>query len=447
MAQRSSGSTIDTSRYIDYSIVNPGKLSIDRQFDVCQRCHLQGNAVLKPGKSFFDFRPGMKLSDYMSTFLPRYENADDEFIMASHADRLKQSQCFIQSYKADTAKNALRPYKNALTCVTCHNPHVTVRKTGDEVFNAACKNCHSGPTKKECSDELSLRNKVSDNCVSCHMPRSGAIDIPHVSVHDHYIRKPMKKSEIEAVKKFIGLQSINEKHPDNLTMATAYLQQYDKFEYNPVFLDSAAKYLDDRSVSAIQTNLHQLIHLQFIRTNYAGILSYVTKLGKENVLNNLLIHVSWTNDDAWALYRIGESYFNTGDVANAYLFYKKADELAPFNPEYKNKLGVSLLAQQRIPEALTVLQLAVNEDPKYVQAINNLGYANLLAGQVDKAGQLYQRALALDPDYELLLLNMAGLDIYNKKYVAAKEKLEKILKKNPKNAQAAAALEQLKAMQ
>jgi len=73
--QRSTGAKIDTSKYIDYSIVNPGKLPIDRQFDVCQRCHLQGNTVLKEGKSFFDFKPGMKLSDYMTTFLPRYKNA------------------------------------------------------------------------------------------------------------------------------------------------------------------------------------------------------------------------------------------------------------------------------------------------------------------------------------------------------------------------------------
>ncbi|MBK7667021.1 MAG: hypothetical protein IPJ32_06480 [Sphingobacteriaceae bacterium] len=99
VAQRQTGSKIDTSKYIDYSIVNPAKLSIDRQFDICQRCHLQGNAVLKEGKSFFDFKPGMKLNDFMTVFLPKYENADDEFIMASHADRLKQSKCFIKSYE------------------------------------------------------------------------------------------------------------------------------------------------------------------------------------------------------------------------------------------------------------------------------------------------------------------------------------------------------------
>jgi hypothetical protein len=48
--------------------VNPGKLPIDLQFDVCQRCHLQGNTVLKEGKSFLDFKPGMRLSDHMTLF-------------------------------------------------------------------------------------------------------------------------------------------------------------------------------------------------------------------------------------------------------------------------------------------------------------------------------------------------------------------------------------------
>ena len=190
--QRSSGTKIDTSKYIDYSIVNPGKLPVDLQFDVCQRCHLQGNAVLKDGKSFFDFKPGMKLSDYMTVFLPRYKNADDQFIMASHADRLKQSKCFIKSFKPETDSTSLRPYKNSLTCVTCHNPHVSVKVTSNEVFNNACKNCHGGIKQTSCSEKQEIRIKNQNNCIGCHMPISGAIDIPHVSIHDHFIRKPMK---------------------------------------------------------------------------------------------------------------------------------------------------------------------------------------------------------------------------------------------------------------
>ena len=56
VAQRRTGSVVDTSKFIDYSIVNPAKLSIDAQFDLCQRCHLQGNTILKEGKTFYDFK-------------------------------------------------------------------------------------------------------------------------------------------------------------------------------------------------------------------------------------------------------------------------------------------------------------------------------------------------------------------------------------------------------
>ncbi len=34
------GKIIDIANEIDFSIVNPAKLPIDLQFDVCQRCHI-----------------------------------------------------------------------------------------------------------------------------------------------------------------------------------------------------------------------------------------------------------------------------------------------------------------------------------------------------------------------------------------------------------------------
>ncbi|CAN5400227.1 hypothetical protein BH10BAC1_BH10BAC1_10830 [soil metagenome] len=439
--QRSTGAKVDTSKYIDYSIVNPGKLPIDLQFDVCQRCHLQGNTVLKEGKSFFDFKPGMKLSDYMTTFLPRYKNADDEFIMASHADRLKQSKCFINSFKPETDANSLRPYKNSLTCVTCHNPHVSVKSTGKEIFNNACKNCHSSSTNNGlCSEQESVRAKVQDNCVSCHMPKSGSIDIPHVSVHDHYIRKPMKKEELEKVKEFIGLCSINEKNPSNYTKAKAYIQQYDKFEYKPVYLDSAAFYLSDKTIQDVKKNFDLLIHLNFIKQDYQKILDYLKQVGTFKGVK------SWENKDAWTCYRIGEAYYSMGNYPSALEYYSSAVNLAAYNPEFKNKQGATLMAMQKVKEATIIFESIVKENPKYVPAINNLGYSYLISDDAIKAERFYNRALKLDPDYESLLMNVAGLKIYQKKYKEAEEILKNVIKKNPKQEQAKAVLQQLKSI-
>lgn len=444
---RQQGITVDTSKYIDYSIVNPGKLSIDLQFDVCQRCHLQGNTVLKNGKSFYDFKPGMKLSDYMTVFLPRYTNNDNQFIMASHADRLKQSQCFIQTFQPETNSNTLRPYKNSLTCVTCHNPHVSVTVTGKETFNNACKNCHNtGKSTKQCSETLAVRTKKQDNCVSCHMPKSGSIDIPHVTVHDHYIRKPQKleNNELTAIKQFIGLYAVNEKNPDNTTKAKAYIQQYEKFKPEPMFLDSAIQYLPHQTPDEIKQNITLLVQLAFIKQNHEQILQYVNILGKDNLIKNILTQTSWDNEHAWTLYRIGEACYNNGNMPDAYLFYKKSYELAPHNPEFGNKLGTSLMAQQKVQEAILIFTEVVKENPKFVIALNNLGYANLITGNTQKAETLYQQALQLDPDYEPLLMNIAGLYIYQQQYRQAITQLNKILKKNPNNTQAKQVLENIK---
>ena len=109
------GNHVDTSKFIDYSIINPKHLSIDLQMDLCQRCHLQGVAVLNSGKTFYDFKPGMKLSEVMNVFLPRFSDSDKRFIMASQADRLQMSDCFKISGK--------------LSCINCHNPHHDVHST------------------------------------------------------------------------------------------------------------------------------------------------------------------------------------------------------------------------------------------------------------------------------------------------------------------------------
>ena len=454
VAERQSGKIVDTSKYIDYSIVNPAKLSIDRQFDLCQRCHLQGNAVLKEGKSFYDFKPGQKLSDFISVFLPKYKNADEDFIMASHADRLKQSACFIKSYEKVQNKNSLKPYKEALTCVTCHNPHLSVKETNKNVFNDACNNCHTANSKSDllCSEKnvVLARNAKPGhapvkflNCVGCHMPSSGSTDIPHVSVHDHYIRKPISKKEKDKIKTFVGLYSINEKDPSSLTRAQAYINQYEKFDQNVSFLDSAASLLKDKKAEDLFTNVRALIQLNFIKQNFQKIISYVNQIGEQRCLNSLFVKKSFDNLDAWTCYRIAESHYYTNDLTGSIQWFKQAVNLAPFNLEFRNKLGSTLAALNNFKDAKEQFNFVIKENPKHVSALTNLGYVKLSEGVQSEAIKLYEIALKIDPDYEPLLLNLAGYYAFTKNKKEAKRYLENILKKNPKNQKAKMALEQV----
>lgn len=449
VARKSAGEIIDTSKYIDYSIVNPGKLAVDLQFDVCQRCHLQGNAVLKNDKSFYDFKPGMKLSDYMTVFLPKYEGADQEFIMASHADRLKMSPCFIKTFKPGES-GSLRPYKEALTCVTCHDPHVSVKETGMETFNSACRDCHGGSKKitdDVCDESMEKRKKVNDNCVSCHMPRSGSIDIPHVSVTDHYIRKPVKKENKAAIKRFIGLYAINEHNPSPQVKAAAYIQQCEKFEPQNLFLlDSAKRYLKDETKSQIGENLNLLVNLYYLKGDYRRIINYVNTITEKELLGKHLIKVTLENSDAWTAYRIGEAFSASGNSIGAEKFFNKAVTLAPLYPDFRVKYALAKATNGDLNSGIRELEMVINQNPRNVSALTNLGYLSILKKDFISARKYYDQAYKFDPDYEPLLLNIVGLNLYEKNYVRAKEMLNHILKRNPSNQKAKQILNEIKSL-
>lgn len=443
--QKMQGDIIDTSLYMDYSIVNPGKLPIDLQFDVCQRCHLQGNAILREGKSFYDFRPGMKLSDVMDVFLPKYKGAEEEFIMASHADRLKMSECFIKSFKP-SENESLRPYKESLTCVTCHNPHVSVQFADKEVFNNTCKKCHTAPAHNECTVDIASRNIQQNNCVTCHMPKSNTIDIPHVVSTDHFIRKPVSKDEKEKVREFISLSCINNPTPDNKTKAKAYLNQFEKFDSKTYLLDSAERFIDIKTQETLKENFDVVIHFYFLKNNYTGITQLAKQLGHDYLLKQKLIKTSWGNNDAWTCYRIGEAFSNMADYKTALAYFIQATQLSPYNLEFLNKKANMFMNLNQTNEAIHVYQYILNEDEKYFPAMSNLGFAYLSSGKPDMAETLYNKALSLNPDYEPALLNKAGLFIYKKQYDNARKVLKELIQKNPNNLKATEVMQQLQNM-
>lgn len=448
------GHKVDTTKAIDYTIVNPAKLSIDLQIDVCQRCHLQGNAVLKPGKSFYDFRPGMKLSDIEDVFMPKYEGMEDEYIMASHIARLKMSKCFLQSLGKGENSKTLKPYKDGLTCITCHNPHLDVRSVTDSSFNTICQNCHSEKSNNFCQAIIKRREylkhaetteKLETNCVKCHMPKGNTIDIPHVLTTDHYIRIPVKKEDKEKVKKFITLYDVNNPNPSQYTIGRAFIQQFSSFESDrPLLLDSAKHYFPDNSITDIKKNFSSLVDISFYKTDHQKLLYYVSTVAPQYLLDSVLIHSDYSNTDAWTAYRIGEAYYQINDFSKASTFYKRATELAPFILDFQNKLGVTLAALNKNDEAEKVCDYILKQNPEYVSALTNKGFLELKKGNADIAKQCYDKALSYNPDDRQALMNTAGWYVFEKQYAKTEEYLEKVLEKYPGDEQAKDLLEKIK---
>lgn len=403
------GIVVDTAKQADYSIVNPRRLPRDLQMDLCQRCHLQGVAVLNEGKSFFDFKPGMKLSEVLNVYLPRYTDTDEHFIMASQADRLRMSECFKQS--------------KDLSCITCHQPHRSVEITPASQYNNACLKCHK---TEACTEKPELRASKSDNCAGCHMPKSGSTDIPHVRITDHRIGLPVALTNSPASQKaFLGIKNMTQPNPSPLDMARGYLATFDKYIQSDVMLDSAAFYLAKSEEKAAQL-LPVKVHLLFLKADWQGIISAAKSMSP------------MTNDhnDGWTPYRIGEAYMYTGDAQAALRYYELALQRYPLHLDFLEKKGAALLALKRIAEAKKVFENVLHENPERPIALLNLGYANLLTNNLPLAEKLYDQALALDPDYEQALVNKAALLNLQGKKAEAKRLLERVLKLNPGNGQA-----------
>ncbi len=403
--EKLAGIVVDTAKQADYSIVNPRRLPRDLQMDLCQRCHLQGVAVLNEGKTFYDFKPGMQLSEVLNVYLPRYTDSHERFIMASQADRLRMSACFAKSEE--------------LSCITCHQPHRSVEITPASQYNNACLKCHKTET---CKEEPTARASKSDNCVACHMPKSGSIDIPHVRITDHRIGLPSAKTAVAAPQKkaFLGIQNLTQPNPSPLEMARGYLAMHDKYIQSPVMLDSAEFYLNQNRdwEAAVPVS----IHLRFLRKDWKGILAIKLPDGLRL--------------DGWTAYRIGEAYFNTGDPGNALAFFEDALREYPQHLDFQEKKAATLIALKRIAEAKKLLEALLRENPKRPVALLNLGFAHALTNNLPEALRRYDQALALDPDYEQALVNKAAVLIFQGKKGEAKGLLERVLKLNPGNGQA-----------
>ncbi len=159
---------------------------------VCARCHLQGDAriALVPGQR--GISPlGADLLASRAVFVAKFPQYDIGFV--SHVQQMVKSRCFTQSIGSE---------KSAMTCVTCHDPHRSSFGADERSsVRAGCLACHppgeqgssdgAHGLSKPCSQPMSAR--ANQDCVQCHMPRTGVFDVASVEIHDHFIQRTIPK--------------------------------------------------------------------------------------------------------------------------------------------------------------------------------------------------------------------------------------------------------------
>jgi hypothetical protein len=128
-------------------IVNPAKLTRDRQIDLCALCHAGiGELIAKP----FAYVPGEPLDKYL--LLPHLDPNANIDVHGSQVELLKRSRCYASS--------------SSMTCSTCHNVHLAQHDLA--AFSERCLSCHK---VESCGVFPKRGREIASNCIDCHMPR------------------------------------------------------------------------------------------------------------------------------------------------------------------------------------------------------------------------------------------------------------------------------------
>jgi predicted CXXCH cytochrome family protein len=375
------------------AILNPARLSAERQMEVCMQCHLEPtsfplpNTIQRYERGPFSYSPGERLGNFLLTFdhAPG-TGRENKFELVSAAYRLRQSKCFLMS-------------SGALTCTACHNPHDIPRgEAAARQYNAVCGKCHAAVTKLTASG-----THPSGSCIACHMPKRRTEDVVHVSVTDHLIqRRPPagdllaerpERHDTEATAYRGKVVPYYPANPPDLYLAIAQvIQQSNLKEGIPQLTAAIAKYAPKRPEYDLQL-------AEAWRS--AGDLNKAIPF-YEKALRKDPKFVFGMQELAAALRR-------TGRPEEAVTRLKQAVALAPDNPVTWRELGLSYRASGHPTEAIEALRKAIALDPDMSEAHNNLGVIRREQGDPTRAEAAFREAIRIQPDYADAHANLAGL--------------------------------------
>jgi predicted CXXCH cytochrome family protein len=381
------------------SIINPARLSPDRQMEVCMQCHLETTSLKLPatllryGRGVFSYRPGEPLEEYILHFdRAPGTHLEDRLEFGGAAYRLRKSACFVKS-------------RGKLNCTTCHNPHEPSNTPAAmRRYTEACQSCHQTVVQKLVAER---RHPISQDCASCHMPRRRPSDAIHTSVTDHLIQRRPAPDPIGP---------LVEKHDGNTPPYRGKVELYyptrlEKTPENELYFALAQVKHDanlDQGLRELEAAIarHATTRAEF----YFELAEGYRRAGNLQKAIAFYEQACARRPADWRhFYRLGTTLTVVGQPERAAPPLERARLLAPKESAVLDAIANLLSRQGRLQEAVSILQAAVALDPESAGAHSILGARLFQLNDATGAEKAWREAVRLRPEAATMRLNLANL--------------------------------------
>lgn len=400
------------------SILNPARLSRDRQMDVCMQCHLETSSrplpysIRRYDRGVFSYRPGEPLADYALHFDQKVGNNADRFEIAGAAYRLRQSACFRGSQ---------------MTCLTCHDPHNIPRGAkAKQQYVSVCRSCHASSTHVS-------KMSATGACLDCHMPKRRAQDAVHVVVTDHYIQRRKPAGDLLAQLK----EPDDQNDPYRGEVVPYYPAQPSSGAMNDLYL-AVAQIKDAANLPSGIPRLRAAIgrHKPTRPEFYFELGSaYLKAQQQDEAIHWFQQSLGLKKDFAPAVKGLVVSLFAAGRLEEAASAIK-GDADSASDPVLLTNLGNAYLQVENSESAEHSLEQAAKLNPDLADTENLLGLLSLQKGNRSEAESCFREAIRIQPDLALAHNNLANLLAGDHKYPEAQYHFETAIALDPKYSEA-----------